>query len=366
MHRRTCIAILLLAALSLGCNLIPGTNKVGVPTEVAYLPPVETPTVVPVQTATQPSPSATPEPEPSIAPPSVAPPSVAPVPHEPASAGVLWRAGGEGVFSTLGGLDTDGTHVFVAAAYQGILVFDLKGDALGEISPGEIGYVVDVKVGPQGTLYMADSAFHQVTMFSRDGDLLGAFGGIGSGEGEFGSDSPRALAVSAEGEVFVLDPNQDAQGTPVIRVQVFSAEGEFLRAFALDPEIDAWAMDVGPDETLLVLSRAGYVAELTPDSGRLIQRLGLESLNGVLPQAISTDQDGTMYVTAQIPAAVAVLDRHGQLIAWVGEETVRTAEGWPEGEFLFPFGVAVTPDGRYIVAGDTYESFAYVTAFQRW
>ncbi|TFG66724.1 MAG: hypothetical protein E4H27_09710 [Anaerolineales bacterium] len=278
---------------------------------------------------------------------------------------VLWRVGGDGIFASLGGMDTDGENVYIAEAYQGILVFDLKGNSQGVISPGEIGYVVDVKVGPQGNLYMVDRAFHQVSMFNHDGDPLGAFGGIGTGNGAFGSDSPRSLAVGPEGEVFVLDHNQDAQGQALSRIQVFSVEGDFLRSFTLDPENDGQAIAVSPDNTLLLSSQKGYIAEFAPDSGQLIQKLGLESLRDIYPQAIAVDDAGTMYVTAQIPAAVAVLDPLGKLVAWIGEETVRTDEGWPAGEFVFPFGIAVSPDGRTLFAGDTFETFSYVTAFER-
>ena len=53
------------------------------------------------------------------------------------------------------------------------------------------------------------------------------------------------------------------------------------------------------------------------------------------------------------------------MIERIGEEGVRTDEGWPEGEFLSPFGIAVTGDGRRVFAGDTADPFSYVTAFER-
>jgi len=354
-------ALLVWALLALACGragptqvppTVPVTN-----TAVAPTPTLIPPTVTPLPTA---APTFTTTPV----------PVATPAPAAPAGTRVLWRAGGvrgdEGsLFTELGGLDTDGERVYVADAYQGILVFDLEGNLLSVISPGEIGYVFDVKVGPTGTIYMADKAFHQVSMFNRDGEPLGAFGGLGSGDGEFGPDSPRALAVGPEGEVFVLDPNLNAEGRQVMRVQVFSAEGDFLRSFVIGPGYATQAMDVGPDDTLFVVSQEGYVAELIPDNGMLIQKLGLESLRGALPQAVGVDGAGNLYVTTQIPAAVAVLDRLGHFIEWLGEEGVRTDEGWPAGEFLFPFGVAVTADGRYVFVADTADVFAYVTAFER-
>lgn len=351
MHTRLCLVALILL-LSLGCGLVRGGADPGAATETPR--PSATGTLAPSATVAATH-------TPTVAAPT---PSITPESGEPGVIEVLWRAGGKGELSTLGGLDTDGAHVYVAAAYQGAVVFDFEGRELGVLAPGEIGYIVDVKVGPQGNVYIADNALHLVTLFNRDGDFLGGFGGLGPGDGEFGPDGPLALAVSPEGEVFVLDPNEDVQGDPLTRVQVFDAEGMFLRSFALNSEFDVRSIDSGPDGTLFAASPDGYIAEFTPDDGRLIQRLGLDALRGVLPQAVALDGAGNMAVTTLIPAAVAVVGPLGDFVGWVGEETVRTAEGWPEGEFLFPFGVAVTDDGRTIIVGDTYEDFAYITAMR--
>jgi DNA-binding beta-propeller fold protein YncE len=353
MRRGTWIAAMLFILLSVGCGLLQVGPETDLAIEATDLFPTSAPAKTLAPTATALMPSLTPE------------LTLTPAMPEPGGMDVAWRAGGEGMFSTLGGLDAKGERVYVAAAYQGILVFDLWGNALGAISPDEMGYAVDVKAGPQGYLYLADNAYHRVWVFDAEGRPLGEFGGLGTGAGEFGPDGPCALAVNSEGEVFALDRSTDDEGRDISRVQVFDAEGQFLRDFVIDPEINASAMTASPDDTLLVVSPEGYIAELAPDDGRLLQRLGLEALQGVLPQAISVDDSGTMYVTAQIPAAVAVLDRLGQFVEWLGEETVRTAEGWPAGEFLFPFGVAVTSDGHRVFVGDSYKSFAYVTAFHR-
>jgi len=289
----------------------------------------------------------------------------------PATGSVRWRieAAGDGAdglaFTEVNGLDTAEALLLVADAYGGVYGFDTEGALVLLASPGEIGYVVDVKAGPGGRFYMADSALHQVTMFDADGGLLGAFGGLGSGPGEFGGDSPRALAVSSSGEVFVLDPNVNAAGDAVVRVQVFDPDGVFVRSLPIDPSWDVRAMAVGPDETLLLVSPEGFVAELEPEEGRLIQRLGLGTLTTAYPVGLAVDAAGNLYVTTQVPAAVAVLGPAGELVGWMGEEGLRTEEGWDAGTFLFPSAVAVTPDGETVFVADAYPPFAYVTAMGR-
>ena len=287
------------------------------------------------------------------------------------TAAVPWRLGGakdaeDAPFTDLGGLDVAGERVYVADRFGGVRIFDLAGEYQGLISAGEIGYITDVKAGPDGTVYIADGALHQITMFNADLDLVGGFGAAGSGEEEFGPNSPAALAVSPDGEVFVLDPNLDASGQPVMRVLVYSAAGDFLRSFPAEPGPDAVGMDAGPDGTLFIVNRQGYVAEVEPEAGRLIQRLGEGVLADAWPQMIAVDEAGNLYVTTQIPTVVMVLSAQGHgLIERIGEEGVRTEEGWPEGEFLSPFGIAVTGDGRRVFVGDTDDSFSYITAFER-
>ena len=46
--------------------------------------------------------------------------------------------------------------------------------------------------------------------------------------------------MSPDGEVFVLDPNEDMSGQPVMRVLVFSAAGDFLRSFPAEPGRTPW------------------------------------------------------------------------------------------------------------------------------
>ena len=111
------------------------------------------------------------------------------------TAAVLWRLGGaknieDAPFTDLGGLDVAGERVYVADRFGGVRIYDLAGEYQGLISAGEIGYITDVKAGPDGTVYIADAALHQITMFNADLDLLGGFGAAGPGEGEFGPNSP--------------------------------------------------------------------------------------------------------------------------------------------------------------------------------
>jgi outer membrane protein assembly factor BamB len=81
-----------------------------------------------------------------------------------------------------------------------------------------------------GDIYVSDTSQH-VTRISPDGSVVGRWGGPGSGEGQFdfgtfegGTNARGAIAIGPDGFVYVSDADNH-------RVQVFTAEGDFLRAF---------------------------------------------------------------------------------------------------------------------------------------
>ena len=78
----------------------------------------------------------------------------------------------------------------------------------------------DVCVAPSGELYVADGYGNSsVHRFSAAGDYISSFGSPGRGPGQFLV--PHSVRVSQDGRVYVADRENN-------RVQVFTAEGEFL------------------------------------------------------------------------------------------------------------------------------------------
>ena len=83
-----------------------------------------------------------------------------------------------------------------------------------------------IDVGPDGNLYVVDNR-PMVSVISRDGRLLRAWGRAGTGDGEFDFSAPNLgvaaqIAVGRDGLVYVSDGGNG-------RVQVFTPTGEYLR-----------------------------------------------------------------------------------------------------------------------------------------
>ena len=115
-----------------------------------------------------------------------------------------------------GGIDSDQHRVRIFDALTGTHLGDIgrRGDR-----PGEFNLPRDAEVGPDGRLYVVDSANFRVQIFAPDGTLEGMFGSVGRQPGHFSR--PKGIALDPEGRVYVSDA---AFGN----FQIFTPEGRLL------------------------------------------------------------------------------------------------------------------------------------------
>jgi len=106
--------------------------------------------------------------------------------------------------------DQDNVYVTDSA---GLRKFSPTGDLLAEwTAPGEFGDPYGVGIGPDGTLYVADTDNGRIKAMSTEGVLLTTWGSQGSSVGQL--IHPEAVAIDASGAVYVADRGNN-------RVQVF-------------------------------------------------------------------------------------------------------------------------------------------------
>lgn len=285
--------------------------------------------------------------------------------------GFLWRVGGEsgineGEFAALGGMDTDANNLlYVVDNIQGVYVFDADGQQVNVINHSDLNNPADVKVGPDGNIHVAAWGSNQIFVFNPEGELITQFGEEGTGEGQFGTFSPQALAVSDDGNIYVVDDNEDEAGEGITRVQVFSPEGDFLFAFPIEEDyFSAEAMDFGPDGNLYVVGFVGgFIMKFAPD-GTYLDGLADEVLNFTGPQGLSIDDAGNFYVPVWTPDVVMKLDPDGNLVSQFGVEVEDGEKAWSEGGFYQLSGVAVLADGSRVFASDWSGDYSYITAFE--
>ncbi len=160
------------------------------------------------------------------------------------------------------------------------------------------------QVGPDGTVYVADSGNGRINAYAPDGSFATSYGAAGRGTERL--NQPWSLAVAPDGGVFVAD-------TWNHRIDHFDAQGNFVASWG----------------------------EPTQELGSPTDR----ELYG--PRGIAIDADGNLWVTDTGNARVIKFNQQGEVLAIYG------TRGSEPGQFDEPVGIAVAPGGEILVA-DTW------------
>jgi ABC-type Fe3+ transport system permease subunit/sugar lactone lactonase YvrE len=157
------------------------------------------------------------------------------------------------------------------------------------------GKPVGISVGPDGNVYIPDTHYHRVMVYSPQGEKLKEWGKKGTGPGEF--IYPTDIAFTRSDEILVSEYGDND------RIQVFDHDGKYLREFG--------HFGGGPGE----FSR---------------------------PQSLLVDGD-YLYVTDACNHRIDVFKTDGTFLRAMGEP------GSEPGEFRFPYGLDMDKDGDLIV-----------------
>ena len=173
----------------------------------------------------------------------------------------------------------------------------------------------DVAIAPDGEVYVSDGYGNcRVHRFSAAGELLGSWGTVGSGPGEFRL--PHAITFAPDGRLAVADREND-------RVQFFDRSGGFL---------GEWTGLQRPTDLAFAPDGQAYVAELWRPPGN----------RGFVPGPDPAEDQ---------PSRMSVVSPAGAVVARWGASTVDKAA---PGNVVAPHGVAFDSAGDLYVGEVTY------------
>jgi len=207
---------------------------------------------------------------------------------------------GQGQFVYPRAVDIAGDgSVFVVDKTGRIQSFTPEGVFLAEFRMPliEAGKPTGISFGPVGNLYVADTHYHRVVVFSSDGEVVDAFGKYGDGDGCF--IYPTDVAFAGDGRIFVSEYGGND------RISVFSEKGVFRYSFG------------SPGSKSGELSR---------------------------PSALCADRvRKRLYVADACNHRIAVYDFQGRVLEYIG------SVGCGGGQLRYPYDVAVLSNGDIAV-----------------
>jgi ABC-type Fe3+ transport system permease subunit/sugar lactone lactonase YvrE len=209
----------------------------------------------------------------------------------------------------------------------------------------EAGKPTGMGIAPNGNLYVADTHYHRIMIFSPSGERLSQFGRFGREDGCF--IYPTDVAFSGDGRIFVSEYGGND------RISVFTDEGIFRYAFGTpgsgkeqfsrpealcaDPKRELLYIADACNHRIAVYTYAGrwvrYIGEVGRDRGQLRYPYGLDLLG-----------DGTLVVCEYGNNRIQWFSPEGESLAIVGRP------GEQFGELAYPWSVGVDSQRQmYIV-----------------
>jgi streptogramin lyase len=196
-------------------------------------------------------------------------------------------------------------------------------------------------IGPEDSVYIADTYYNRIQVFDSSGKFLRAFGSLGSEPGQLSS--PSGIAVDkSSGAVYVVDSGN-------ARIQVFDGSGEPLAAFptrslAMEPYFSY----IDSAGYLLVSDNAEHkVHKFNLNTGEHIGEFGgLGSDPGKFrgPRGIGSDSQGNIWVADNYNNRIQKFDANGSSLLTIGKL------GSQEGQFRQPRGLVVDSADNVLVA----------------
>jgi sugar lactone lactonase YvrE len=237
-------------------------------------------------------------------------------------------------------------HLYIVDMTARIQVFDTAGNFLrGWHTPAHaVGKPTGMSIGPDGSVWVADTHYYRVLVYSPEGKLLHTFGGKkGDKPGQFGLVT--SVAHDSAGNFYVSEYGD------FDRIQKFTPEGKFIRQWGghgSDPGqfIRPQKMAVDAHDHIWVTDACNHRIQVFDTDGKLLKVWGKQGSGPgemYYPYDLALGDDDTIYVCEFGNHRVQKFTRDGRSLGCFG------VEGRDEGQFCNPWAIVRDSKGTIYV-----------------
>jgi len=264
--------------------------------------------------------------------------------------------------------------MYLAVGPGGVLALDMKpGTRISYIGPWVSGNFVDVAIGPDTKLYLANIADTDdaIMVVDRAGNYNRSWGARGDGDGEFAPGMPLTLAVTKAGDIWTVSEGHSSGIRN--RLYKFDAVGNLLLTVDLDqinPDLKGIRLDNNVvTGALYLVGETGNLNVVDSNGQALVTDLAQEVLGVVTPLDITIEPNDNIVIAVPAPGeggfGFLELSVAGKLLDVFGlpYDTARGGEFKP-GEYSRPGGMVVGRDGTiYFAETNPDNGYTQVQAF---
>lgn len=239
---------------------------------------------------------------------------------------------------------SDGT-MFVVDRLARIQRLDSAGKFLNEWQMPEWkqGKPVGLSAGPDGNLWVPDTHYHRVVVYSPQGQLLRQWGSLGTGPGQFVY--PTDVAFDSGGRIFVSEYGDHD------RISVFDQNLNYLHEIGRfgqgDGEFSRPQSILIDGDDLYVTDACNHRIAVFKTDGSFVRNMGSpgsEPGQFRFPYGLDMDNDGNLLVCEFGNNRVQRIDKHtGKGLGTWG------SAGRAPGQLAYPWAVTIDARGRVVV-----------------